>query len=253
MKAKMKLVILTSAIVATSIGHAATWFHGGFDNSASYGQTPDSSSAITWQDTFFNGGSAGTNYTVAPNNVTLQVNRPTEFVDEVGLVAFNFSGLGLTAAQVGSAQLWVTPTTSFANTTWSIRGLALANSGFDQAGSSFNFYNDPTTWVGGGGILGALTGTYGSFSTSSGNLDRFAIDVTSALMAIINNEIGGFAFVNTDPVPGSFDPSSTAFQFASNENVTTANRPGLLVSVIPEPSTALLAVFGMLALLRRRR
>lgn len=41
--------------------------------------------------------------------------------------------------------------------------------------------------------------------------------------------------------------------FANNENITLDARPELTVTLIPEPSAALLGGLGLLALLRRRR
>ena len=262
MKTKQTASILAAffALAAGASAQATTWFYGASDNSANFGVTPDSSQAITWNDAWANGDALQNTY--GNNNYigseSLQVSRPDLFGYDQSIMMFGFGGTGLTAADVGNAILHIRQDFSsfpgFPNT-WNIVGIAAGNTGWDTNTMTWNDINGGAAgdWTG-GTLGGSLFGSYGTFqdlgsNTTPGNI---AIDVTSAFQAFLNGTISGIAFV--DSTTGTtFAATDLSFIPFSNDNTIATNRPGLLVTAIPEPSTALLGCLGVLALLRRRR
>jgi len=162
-----------------------------------------------------------------------------------------------TAAGVGNAILHIRQDfSSFPGlpNTWNIVGIAADNTGWDTNTMSWNDINGGAAgdWTG-GTLGGSLFGSYGTFQDLGTNVDgNIAINLTSAFQAFLNGTISGIAFV--DSTNGdTFNGIDYFFSPYSNDSATATNRPGLLVTAIPEPSTALLGCLGVLALLRRRR
>lgn len=144
--------------------------------------------------------------------------------------------------------------------------------------ASFNFYveagtfpaADPNYYItpiaSGAGAWTESTATWNSLLASINMNDTstsfavtgpgwVSIDVTSLLENYLAGTIAGFALVNSDTPTGNEgfngadDPN---FEMRSSEGIATLT-PGLSVTVVPEPSSALFVAFGALALLRRRR
>lgn len=254
MKTILPLAALAAAF-ATGAHAQTTWFYGASDNSANFGVTADSSSAITWMD--------GWAYAAAPDKTlfgsqALQVNRPSLIGEEQSIMLFGFGGTGLASADVSSALLYIRQDFSFPTgtpNTWNIVGLSSGNSDWDNSSMTWNDINGASAgdWTG-GTLLGSLNGVnYGTFqdlgTSTDGNL---SIDLTAAMKAYLDGTISGIAFVNSTP-GDTFTGSDYALIAYSNDNLTASNRPGLLVTAVPEPSSALLGGLGILLLLRRRR
>jgi hypothetical protein len=231
-----------------------TWFYGASDNKATFGVTADNSQAITWMDSW----AGGTNYNSNKfGTVSLQVNRPNVDGGGQSIIMFGFDGTGLTSSQVGSASLYLRQDFSFPTNvpnTWNIVGIAAGNNNWDTNTMSWNDINGASAgdWTG-GTLGGSLSGSYGTFQDLGTSLDgNVAIDLTSAFKAYLDGSITGIAFVNATN-GNTFTAANYAFVPFSNDNVTATNRPGLLVTAIPEPSSALFGLIGAVALFRRRR
>ena len=257
MKTKQTASILAAffALAAGASAQATTWYYGASNNSANFGVTPDFSQAITWNDAWAGGTGANNNYF---GSQSLQSNRPSQQGINQAIMMFGFGGTGLTAGDVGSAILHIRQDFSslpgFPNT-WNIVGIAAGNTGWDTNTMTWNDIDGvagPGDWTG-DTLGGSLFGSYGTFQDLGTNVDgNIAINVTSAFQAFLDGTITGIAFTN--PTNGTtFSASSFAVIPFSNNNAIATNRPGLLVTAIPEPSTALLGCLGVLALLRRRR
>lgn len=247
-----------AALAGTASGQTTTWYYGASNNSATYGVTPTTSQAITWQD----GWAGGTNFDQAHfGEDSLQVNRPDATGIEQSIMMFGFSGTGLSASNVSAATLYLREDFSaFAglangsSNTWNIVGIAAGNSGWDNSGMTWNDINGATSgdWTG-GTLGGSLSGSYGSFSVASTNTDtNIPIDITLALKAYLNGTISGIAFVNSTN-GDTFASTDYEFVSYSNDNATATNLPGLLVTAVPEPTSASLGLIGAVGLLIRRR
>lgn len=91
----------------------------------------------------------------------------------------------------------------------------------------------------------ATTGSTGSQSITLTNTD-----ILNGLKSATAGQRIAFGFVNSAGTGGGAVGTSTAETYAFGMNHTTTN---YTLSVVPEPSAALLCGFGALALLRRRR
>ena len=255
--AALAALAAVAAFITDASGQTTTWYYGASNNSANFGVTPTSSQAITWQDNW----AGGTNFDQAHfGEGDLLVNRPDMLSEEQSIMMFGFGGTGLSAANVGTALLYLREDFSIFNdtasgsNTWNIVGIASGNSGWDNSGMTWNDINGGTAgdWTG-GTLVNSLSGSYGSFSVAATSTDtNLSIDITSALKAYLNGTISGIAFVNStdgDTLSGS----SYSFDSYSNDNTTATNRGGLLVTAVPEPSAALLGLLGATGLVLRRR
>ena len=256
MKTKIVTSLVAVALASAALGQTSTWFYGATNNSTNYGVTPTNSQAVTWMDNWAGGADPElTKY----NTESLQASRPDLEGLEQGIIMYGFGGLGITAAEVTSASLYLTHDYSYpesAPNTWNIVGIAAGNSNWDTNKMTWGDLDTSTTadWTG-GTLLGSLTGNYGTFQ-DFGNINdiKFSIDITAALKAYLDGTISGIAFVNSNPTD-AFGGANYAFSPFSDNSVTATNRPGLLVNIapVPEPSSSLLALSGALVLLLRRR
>lgn len=107
--------------------------------------------------------------------------------------------------------------------------------------------------VGGGTLVsGSLGGGTVNTTITSGASMTFsssAAFVNSVDNALARGDKTLFLLVQAN----NYGSSDSYAQFANNTNATTDFRPELALTLIPEPSTALLGGLGLLALLRRRR
>ncbi len=246
--------IITFALTGSGFAQTTTWLYGASNNSANFGVTADNSQAITWQDGW--GGGTAPN-TARFGSESLTTNRPSQFGISQGVLLYGFGGTGMSSANVSAAQLYLRQDFSSLSQTWNIVGLATGNANWDTSTMTFNDIDGAGVddWTG-GTLAGSTLGNYGSFNTSNGGgigVDtNISVDITNAFKAYLDGTIVGIAFVNNTngltPTAGD-----NRFQPYSNENTTATNRPGLLVTTVPEPSSALLGGLGVLLLLRRRR
>lgn len=261
MHARTALAVFAAAagLAATASGQTTTWYYGASNNSANFGVTPTTSQAITWQD-----GWASAD-TLANNNFfgsqSLQVNRPDTFGADQSILMFGFGGTGLSAANVSAATLYLREdfsffngTTSSGTNTWNIVGIAAGNSGWDTNTMTWSDINGASAgdWTG-GTLGGSLSGSYGSFAVAATSADaNVSIDLTLAFKAYLNGTISGIAFVNSTN-GDTFSGNDYSFVPFSNDNTTATNRPGLLVTTVPEPASASFGLLGAVGLLIRRR
>jgi hypothetical protein len=260
MNARTALAVFATAaaLAATASGQTTTWYYGASDNSATFGITPTASQAITWQDAF--AGSTNNDATYSGSDF-LMVNRPDSDGTQQSIMMFGFGGTGLSAANVSAATLYLREDFSFfagnnsgGSNTWNIVGLAAGNTGFDNSGMTWNDINGGTAgdWTG-GTLINSLSGSFGSFSVAATSTDtNIPIDITLAFQSYLNGTISGIAFVNSTN-GDSFVANDYLFQAYSNDNTTATNRPGLLVTAVPEPGTASFGLIGAVGLLIRRR
>jgi hypothetical protein len=253
---KMKHIIAMLAGVTGSAMAQSTWFYGASNNSANFGVNPTSSQAITWMDAWAGGSSKDLSY-FGNGSGRLQSNTDS-FADDQSIMMFGFGGLGLTSSQVDSASLYLRQDFSFPTgtpNTWTIVGIAAGNSNWDTSAMSWNDINGATAgdWTG-GTLLGSLTGNYGTFQDLGTSVDgNLSINITAALKAYLDGTISGIAFVNSTN-NGTFSGNDNAFIPYSDDNGSIAtNRPGLLVTAIPEPSSALLGLLATMGFVLRRR
>jgi PEP-CTERM motif len=243
---------ITLALTSSGFAQTTTWFYGASDNSANFSVSADSSSAITWQDGWASGNVLGNNNFFGSQSI--QSNRPNQFSQNQAISLYSFGGTGLLSGNVTSALLYLRQDFSSNAQSWNIVGLAAGNSGWDTNTMTWNDINGAGAGDWTGGTLGAsLSGSYGSFtSTGLGTDTNISVDITSAFQAYLDGTITGIAFVNAT-IGTTTSAGDNRFIPFSNDNDTATNRPGLLVTAIPEPSAALLGGLGLLALLRRRR
>ena len=251
-KTTLTSLALLAACGGAAFGQVSTWYYGGGnDTIGNYGQTADSSQAITWNDNFSSGQAPDENFFGSERlQVNLEVTLQT--TSQAAVALFGFSGISTNPADITAATLYIQPTSAFGSNTFFIGGVPAAESNWDTDQMSFNDYAAGTSWSG-GNLVDTVSGNYGSFSTTDGNTDPIAIDLTNALVAYLNGEIGGIAFYN-DAVGDFSVPGNEAIIFGSNDSTVDAERPGLLIEAVPEASTALFLLFGgFLMLIRRRR
>jgi MYXO-CTERM domain-containing protein len=245
------------AALLSSASAGTTWYYGASDNSATFGVTADTSQAITWADAWGGGSAPDTNF---QGSQSLQVSRPDMLGLEQSIILYGFAGTGLSASSVASAMLYLRSDFSFqfgSPNTWTIMGLSPGNGAFDTSAMTYNDLSTSTAldWSGTETtMLSAMTGTtYGTFSDLGTDVDgNVAINITAALQAYLNGTISGIAFVNSTN-GDSFSSTDYMFSPYSNESTTATNRPGLLVTTVPEPSVSLLGLFGVTGLALRRR
>ncbi|HKK18072.1 MAG TPA: hypothetical protein VJ952_05265 [Opitutales bacterium] len=252
-KTTLTSLALLAACGGAAFGQVSTWYYGGGnDTIGNYGQTADSSQAITWNDSWAEGGAQQDNNYLDSERLQVNLEVTLQTTSEAAVALLGFSGISTNPADITSAILYIQPTSVFGSNTFFIGGVPAAESNWDTAEMSFNDYATGTSWSG-GNLVDTVFGNYGSFSAADGITDPIAIDLTDALVAYLNGEIGGIAFYN-DAVGDFSVPGNEAIIFGSNESTVDAERPGLLVEAVPEASTALFLLFGgFLMLIRRRR
>jgi hypothetical protein len=254
------------ALLALSSGSLMAqnnWYFGGGTNTASNFTLPSIDNNLSigagWRDAF--GDSTAPDFEFFGSGAT-QVSRPNLLGEEEAVAIWSFTGLThlgspLTSADVGTAILHLRQSslaTTGIDNTYTIGGLVTGNAAFDTSAMSWNDINDGGAgdWTG-GTLGGSITGSFGSFTATPGFDTLVSIDLTDALKAYLDGTIDGIVLYNFTDDLGALAGSDNAFIPYSNDNLTQANRPGLLVTIVPEPSTALLGAIGALALLRRRR
>lgn len=248
-----------AGLAATASGQTTTWYYGASNNSATFGVTPTTSQAITWQDNFAVADSLGNSNFFGQS--FLQVTRPDSDGLDQSIMMFGFAGTGLSAANVSAATLYLREdfsafggNSSGGSNTWNIVGIAAGNNGWDTNTMTWNDINGASAgdWTG-GTLLNSLSGSYGSFSVAATLTDtNIPINITSAFQAYLNGTISGIAFVNSTN-GDTFSSGDYLFQVYSNDDTTATNRPGLLVTTVPEPAAASLGLIGAVGLLIRRR
>ena len=241
------------SVAALAPAQSTTWYYGQSDNSANYSVAADSSQAIDWMDGWAGGAQKDLSRFGSEG---LQVNRPGFFDGNQSIMMFGFGGISVASADVTLATLYLRQDFSFptgVQNTWNIVGIASGNDNWDTGSMNWNDINTGTLadWTG-GDLLGSLTGSYGTFQDLGTSTDsNLAINITAALQDYLNGSISGIAFVNSAP-GGNFSADNSFVAF-SDDNTTATNRPGLLVTAIPEPSAAALAALGLLGIITRRR
>jgi hypothetical protein len=257
LSAAMRGIALSSLLAPMAMAAStSTWFYGATDNSSTtFGVTADNSQAITWMDSWAGGTNKdGTKF----NDTGLAVNRPSRFGAGQSIMTFGFDGTGLSAGDVTDATLYLRQDFSSPNNvtnTWNIVGIAAGNNNWDTANMTWNDLDTSSAsidWTG-GTLLDSLTGSYGSFDITGSSTDlNVPINITTAFQDYLSGAISGIAFVNSTlgTTPSAID---NLFVVYSDQNVTASNRPGLLVTTIPEPTSALFLPLCALLVLRRRR
>ncbi|MBB5351738.1 hypothetical protein HNR46_001977 [Haloferula luteola] len=248
---KLSLLAIT-ALTGGALGQTTTWFYGSGNNSANYSVTADNYSSLGsgWQDGWASQLTGTTGY----DTVSIQTNAPQMFGTQQAGILYGFDGTGLNSAQVSTAMLYLRQDYSSTSQTWTIYGLATGNTGWDSSNMTWADLDtsSATDWTG-DTLVGSLGSTYGTFSTTGLDVDtNISVDITDAFKAYLDGSISGIAFMqnaNGTTLNGG-DRRLIVF---SDENLTSSNLPGLLVTQVPEPSTAILGLLGSLALLRRRR
>lgn len=253
MKVTHTLIALLALVSAASAQTTTKWFYGNSNNSATFGVTADSSSAIDWQDGW------ASELTPTNNNFgggSIQTNRPSTLGSNESVAMFGFGGTGLNSADVTAASLYFVQDFGHA-VTWNIIGLPSGDSVWDTASMSWNDINGAGAGDWTGGTLGTAAAaglSFGSFATSGLGVDaNVNVDITSAFKAYLDGTIGGIAFVNLSN-GSSLTAADQRLVMFSDDNATAALRPGLLVTqAIPEPSASLLGLLGVVGLLTRRK
>ncbi|QTN33877.1 hypothetical protein HZ994_16680 [Akkermansiaceae bacterium] len=120
-----------------------------------------------------------------------------------------------------------------------------------------NPWSSPTTPNGtttpglaGGGTVGALVGgtTFGTTKTTAPWVWGTSANFTAAVNSALAGDKKLYLLAQT-----GYGNGDSFFDFAKFDDATVENRPDLQITVIPEPSAALLGALGALFLLRRRR
>lgn len=234
---------------------ASTWYYGQSDNSATFstllGATPDSKVQLStgWKDAAKTENSPDTTGLTTEN---IQVNRPDILNRNEAIIIFGFDDTGLTSSSVNLAELYFVQDFASAGT-WNIMGIAAGDANWYNLAMTWNDINGATAgdWTG-GTLGGSVSGNYGTFSSSVGQEVTRKVDITNAFKAYLDGTIKGIAFVNLTK-GATATASDNVLTMYSNDTTNAAYRPGLLVDAIPEPSAALLSLFGGLGLLTRRK
>lgn len=232
------------ALAGSAFAQTNTCYYGASDDS---GISADSSSAITSQDGWASGNVLGNNHFCG--SAGLQSNRPDMLSQNQAVSLNSCFGIGLTSGESSSALLYLRKDYSFTAQTWNIVGLAARNAGWDTNTMTWNDIDGTgADDLPGGTLVGSLASSYGSLASSYGSYDTTApstpdhnitVDLTSAFQAYLNG---------LTPTVGD-----NLFQAYSKNNATATNPTGLLMTTIPELSSALHGSVGFLLLLRRRR
>jgi len=256
---KCKVLVAVGLLCAVASAQAVEWwFHSagqtyGDLNTAS-GYSATGGEATAWNDTYLYGGSAYSND--ANGDLDLMSLAEVTIAGFVGpsYVVLSFPDL-LTEqmATINTAELWWNVQSFMGTMTFDIRGLHIDDANWTESDSSWNEKDrsDDVLWHGDGAVTGSLTGNYGTATHTAGEGEWASVDLTSALEAYRNGDIGAIAFVPVD------SGMTYATQFYSSEYATASLRPGLFVDyVVPEPgqtAAVLLTLSGAWIAYRRMR
>ncbi|MEM6912248.1 MAG: hypothetical protein AAF555_11800 [Verrucomicrobiota bacterium] len=111
------------------------------------------------------------------------------------------------------------------------------NLGGDVVGTSF------------GTLLSLGTGAYAEANT--GDTDIFSLTVSSSVEAFILSQIGAGDLLRVIATPADLGVQAT--YSGANSQLDPPSPPVLTLTIVPEPSVALLSLFGLLIAARRRR
>jgi len=163
----------------------------------------------------------------------------------VSAAAFSLTSIGGSHAG-GSATIVLYQTEAFTgNATWS------TSNGTDAWSTPVTSNGSGTV---GGGTLASSSLGGGTVSTTISIGSAMTFSSSASFVSSVNDALARgdktLYLLIQAATYASLDSYAT---FANNTNTTTDYRPELSVTLIPEPSAALLGGFGLLALLRRRR
>jgi hypothetical protein len=254
------VLLFFGTIVNASV--STNWYYDAYDNSVALGVNAANSYALgsAWKDTEIREDDPTGPKGLNPLASATDARYYPPYARFNALWGFDaLSGIS-TAADVEFASLYLYLTSvKGENVTWYIRGIGAADADWTEAGAIYDAKDGATAWSG-GNFEDSLTGSYGSFTLNpSEDGDSFvSIDITAALQAYINGEIGGIVITKLadgeDPNGyGDNTGLNERFIFATGENENTGWHGGLEVGVIPEPAViGLIMASAMLMLLVHR-
>lgn len=201
-------------------------------------EVKDASFLLTSPDSAF----GGINDVQATGENPIVPGGPTYAVISLGNLFETSSGSLIgSAGDIFSATLWVYQNWNSGGTgTLTVRGLIPGVADWDEATASWNNKDATETgWDGSGGTIQTAlsTSTYGTTTYDEANeLSWVSIDITDALKAYYEGEIGGIALTSDGT---HFD---NAFSFDSSENLSGN---GLVIAVDQVPEPAVVAFIGI--------